>query len=119
MAAPTCVLVVGATGRMGSKIAREIAALGRAKLRVGHRARSNTERMAELRATGAELMTADVSDEASLARACEGVDVVVSALQGPRETIVDGQARLLRGAEKAGVTRMIPSDFSVDFFKTI
>jgi hypothetical protein len=31
---------------------------------------------------------------------------------------VDGQTRLLRAAENAGVARMIPSDYSIDFFKT-
>ena len=32
--------------------------------------------------------------------------------------IVDGQTRLLRTAEMAGVARMIPSDYALDFFKT-
>ena len=32
--------------------------------------------------------------------------------------MVDGQTRLLRTAEKAGVARMIPSDYALDFFKT-
>ena len=116
--AQTRVLVVGASGRMGSKIVRELVALGTATVRVTYRASSNPEQVAKLRAAGAELVTADLSDEASLASACAGVDVVVSSLQGARETIVDGQTRLLRAAEKGGVKRMIPSDYSLDFFKT-
>jgi uncharacterized protein YbjT (DUF2867 family) len=87
-------------------------------VRVTRRDGSNPERVARLRAEGAELVTADLSDEASLARACEGIDVVVSSVQGLREAIVDGQTRLLRAAEKARVARMIPSDYSVDFYKT-
>jgi hypothetical protein len=112
------VLVVGASGKMGSKIVREIVALGTATVRVTHREGSNPEQVAKLRAAGAELIKADLSDEASLARACAGIEVIVSSVLGPRDTIVDGQTRLLRAAEKAGVTRMIPSDYSLDFFKT-
>jgi uncharacterized protein YbjT (DUF2867 family) len=112
------VLVVGASGRMGSKIVRELVALGAATVRVTHRDGSKPEQVAKLRAEGAELMKADLSDEASLASACDGVDVVVSSVLGLRATIVDGQTRLLRAAEKAGVKRMIPSDYSLDLFKT-
>ncbi len=110
-------LVVGASGRMGTKIVHELRALG-AAVRVTHRAGSNPEQVAALRASGAELVTADLADEASLLRACEGIDVVVSSVQGLRDVIVDGQTRLLRAAEKARVPRIIPSDYSLDFFKT-
>jgi len=113
----TRVLVVGASGKMGGKIVRELLALG-ASVRVTHRSGSNAEQVAKLRASGAELALADLADEGSLARACEGVGVVVSAVQGLRDTIVEGQTRLLRAAEKAGVARMIPSDYSLDFYKT-
>jgi uncharacterized protein YbjT (DUF2867 family) len=112
------VLVVGASGKMGSKIVRELVALGTATVRVTHREGSNPEQVARLRAAGAELIKADLSDEAALARACAGIEVIVSSVLGPRDTIVDGQTRLLRAAEKAGVARMIPSDYSLDFFKT-
>ncbi|NVB79966.1 MAG: NmrA family NAD(P)-binding protein [Kofleriaceae bacterium] len=111
------VLVVGASGNMGFKIARELIALG-AGVRVTHRAASPAERVSALAAEGAAVVEADLGDAASLCRACEGVDVVVSAAQGLRDVIVDGQTRLLRAAEQAGVTRMIPSDYAVDFFKT-
>jgi uncharacterized protein YbjT (DUF2867 family) len=112
------ILVVGASGKMGAKIVRELAALGRATVRVTYRKSSNAEQLAKLRAEGAELVQGDLEDEASLTRACEGIDVVVCAVQGLRATIVDGQTRLLRAAEKAGVARMIPSDYAIDFFKT-
>ncbi len=113
----TRVLVVGASGKLGSKIVRELGALG-AKVRVTHRDTSNAEQVAKLRETGAELAKADLSDAASLELACKDIDVVVSSVQGLRDTIVDGQTRLLRAAEKAGVARMLPSDYSLDFFKT-
>ena len=106
----TRALVVGASGRMGAKIARELLARG-ASVRV-------TQRERPVAIQGAESVTADLADAASLARACEGVDVIVSAVQGLRDVIVDGQTRLLRAAEGAGVARMIPSDYSLDFFAT-
>ena len=40
--------------------------------------------------------TGDLSDRASLAKACKGIDVVVSAVQGGAEVIIEGQ-RNLRG----------------------
>src|SRR5689334_12216522 len=107
----TRVLVVGATGNLGTKIVRELLALG-ADVRATFRASSKPEHMERQRALAAELVEADLGDASSLERACEGVDVIVSSLQGLRETIVDGQASLLRAAEKAGVARMLPSDYS-------
>ena len=100
------ILVVGASGNIGSKVVGELVALG-AGVRVTVRSGSKPERVEKLRASGAEIVSADLSDEASLERACAGIDV-----------IVDGQTRLLRAAEKAGVKRMMPSDYSLDFFKT-
>jgi len=114
----TRVLVVGATGQMGRKIVRELCALGRADVRVTHREGASSEALEALRSTGAELVVADLGDEPALARACRGVDVVVSAVQGLRDVIVDGQTRLLRAAENEGVARMIPSDYALDFFQT-
>ncbi|HTA89244.1 MAG TPA: NmrA family NAD(P)-binding protein [Polyangiaceae bacterium] len=113
------VLVVGASGRLGAKIVHELTALGAANVRVSYRSASNADQVAKLRAGGAELVSADLADEASLLRACEAVDVVVCSVQGLGDVILDGQTRLLRAAEKAGVARMIPSDYSVDFFKTV
>jgi len=53
-------------------------------------------------------------DQASLAKACEGIEVVVSTVQGGAEVIIEGQRNLLAAAEAARVKRMIPSVFSVD-----
>jgi len=66
---------------------------------------------------GAELVAGDVTDPASLAEATRGVDVVVSALQGGREIVVDGQVALARAAVANGVRRILPSDFALDVFK--
>jgi hypothetical protein len=42
---------------------------------------------------------------------------VISALQGGRQIIVDGQVALARAAVANGVRRMLPSDFVLDHFK--
>ncbi len=115
--ANTRVLVVGASGRLGAKVVRELVALG-ATVRVTHRASSKPESVAALAGIGAELCVADLGDEASLDRACAGVQVIVSTVQGLRDVIVDGHTRLLRAAERAAVARMLPSDYALDFFKT-
>ncbi len=113
----TRVLVVGGTGNLGAKIVRELLARRPALVRVLVREDTKAD-LAALRAAGVELVPGDLRQELSLARACEGIDVVVSAVQGLAEILVDGQTRLLRAAEDARVARMIPSDFAVDFFKT-
>ena len=107
------ILVVGATGKMGGKVVDRL--VGNAEVRVTTR---KPETVAGLRERGVEVVTADLADEASLDHACAGVQVVVSTVQGLRDVIVDGQGRLLRAAERAGVARMIPSDYALDFFKT-
>lgn len=112
------VLVVGASGNLGAKIVGALAEIGGASLRVTHRASSKPEKLEKLRALGAELVVADLGDPSSLDEACKGVDVVVSAVQGLRDVIVEGQTHLLRAAEKQGVGRMLPSDYALDFFKT-
>ena len=104
------ILVVGASGRIGSKIVAELVAAGPT-----FGAAYRTERPAP---TGVDAVQADLADAESLQRACEGVSVIVSVVQGMRDVIVAGQTRLLRAAERAGVQRMLPSDYAIDFFKT-
>ncbi|MGV8910407.1 MAG: NmrA family NAD(P)-binding protein [Propionicimonas sp.] len=46
----------------------------------------------------------------------KGIDVVISAVQGGQDIIVDGQIALARAAEASGVRRCIPSDFALDIW---
>lgn len=103
------VLVVGASGNLGGKIVRELLARGAAVRATFHKRQPPP---------GVEAVQADLADPIALTNACAGVHTVVSAVQGLGETILDGQTSLLHAAEAAGVARMIPSDYSVDFFKT-
>ena len=67
-------------------------------------------------ARGAEIVTGDVTDPASLDAATVGVDVVVSALQGGPDIIVDGQIAVAEAAVRGGARRFLPSDFAIDLF---
>ncbi len=49
--------------------------------------------------------------------ATDGVDVVVSAVQGGYDVIVDGQVALAEAAAGNGVRRILPSDYALDLFK--
>lgn len=116
------VLLAGSTGMLGGRIAHHLLEDDDVALRLLVRPavladtgkRSGLDPLLE---HGAELVEGDVADPASLGRATEGVDVVVSALQGGHEVIVDGQIALALAAASNGVRRMLPSDFAIDLFK--
>ena len=112
----TTIVVAGATGNLGGRIAsalRERGATARALVRVG----AGGDKRDDLARRGAEIADVDMADVSALARACAGASCVVSALQGLRDVIVDAQSTLLDAALAAGVPRFIPSDYSVDFTK--
>ncbi|WP_198384951.1 NmrA family NAD(P)-binding protein [Roseomonas sp. KE2513] len=112
-----CVLVAGATGDLGGRIAR---ALHRRGAHVVAPIRRATEagRALALQQAGIEAIRLDLGDETAITGACRGAACVVSVLNGLEETILGTQAVLLRAALAAGVPRFIPSDFSLDFTKT-
>ena len=111
---PGTVLLAGATGDLGGRILRKLVALG-ATVRVLTRPETSKERIAQLRAQGAEVILAGYDDPDGLRRACTNVDCVVSAINGLGSAIFDAQSRLLEAAAAVGVPRFIPSDFSVDY----
>ncbi|MBV9076383.1 MAG: NmrA family NAD(P)-binding protein [Methylobacteriaceae bacterium] len=118
----TTVLVVGATGQLGGRIAHHCLGRSEAKVRllVRQGAQEDAGKGPPLRALvarGATLAFGDLRDEASLMDATAGADVVVSAVQGGPDVIVDGQVALARAAQANGVRRIFPSDFAVDLFK--
>jgi hypothetical protein len=108
------IILVGATGELGGLIASELSALG-GNVRALVRKDSATGKADRLRSLGLEVMPVDFNDHRALIRACEGGDVVLSAVAGLRDVIVDLQSKLLEAAVQAGVRRFIPSDFAIDF----
>lgn len=121
MSNPT-VLIAGISGELGTKIANAILDKGGMNVRGLVHSRSSDD----LKARGVEFVQGDLYDPDSLKQACEGVEIVVSAIKGSpskatgiyREDIVlSGQANLLEAAMLSGVQRFVASDYSVDHFK--
>ena len=117
------VLLAGATGMLGRHIARRLLDRPEARLRLLVRDSRvvadgrHAVTLGPLLARGAELVGGDLADWTSLDRATEGVDVIVSAVQGGADVIVEGQEALAEAGRRNGVRRILPSDFGLDLFK--
>ena len=105
------ILVVGGTGLLGGKIAQRLLAKGQ-KVRALVRPQSDGR---ELEAAGAELVTGDMKDPASLDSACRGVSVVVtsanSVQRGGADTVesvdLTGNINLIDAAARASVEQFV------------
>ncbi|WP_375450799.1 NmrA family NAD(P)-binding protein [uncultured Devosia sp.] len=111
------IALAGATGNLGGRIA---AALRRNDAQVWALVRPDTgeDKLERLSASGCTIVKVDLADPRQLQAALRGADVVISALQGLREVIVDTQTDLLEAAVAAGVRRFVPSDYAADFTRT-
>ena len=109
-------LLAGATGMLGSQIARHLLDQPEARLRLLVRP-GRREAVRPMLDWGAEIVEGDLSDTASLDRATQGVDVIISAVQGGPDVIIDGQVALAEAGRRNGVRRILPSDFALDLFK--
>lgn len=115
------VLLAGATGMLGNRIAAHLLDQPDVVLRLLLRQTTRTDAdkaqaVDALVTRGAVVAVGDVTDPASLDAATAGVDVVVSALQGGPNVIVDGQVALAQAATRNGVRRFLPSDYAIDLF---
>ncbi|MBT2531702.1 NAD(P)H-binding protein [Arthrobacter sp. ISL-48] len=114
------ILVVGATGDLGSRCARRLRSEGQ-PVRCLVR---GSEGEVVLRGVGAEVVRGDLTVPASLRAACEGVDTVIATataiarrLDGSssstiREVDEEGMSSLVDAAEAAGVRRFVYLSFS-------
>lgn len=107
------IVVAGATGDLGGRIVRELAALG-APVAALVRRGTAPGRTADL---PAEIRAADFASIDAVAATLGDATCVVSALSGLEPVILEAQGRLLDAAVAAGVPRFIPSDFAIDFRK--
>lgn len=76
------ILIVGATGQLGGKVLTSLRANGQ---RVRALVRSQSDG-SDLRRAGAEIVEGDLRDQASLARACKGVEKVLSTANSARRS---------------------------------
>jgi len=106
VSAPRRVLVVGATGFLGAKITANL--LHEPGIAVRAMSRKGAPSDAP---TGAEWVRGDLMDPASLDRALEGVDVVVSSANGYMKESIEidfaGNRNLIEAAARAGVKRFV------------
>ncbi|MDR6990277.1 NmrA family NAD(P)-binding protein [Luteimonas sp. 3794] len=111
------VVLAGATGDLGRRIAHALAARG-AQVVALVRPGSNPQHLAGLRAEGIQIHAVSFDDAEDLRAAMTDAVCVVSALNGLEAVIIGLQGRLLDAAVAAGVPRFIPSDFSLDYTRT-
>jgi len=108
------IVLVGATGDLGLRIARALSARGAEVLALVREG----AKTAAIASSGAAIQTIDFNDAMALRDTLHGTSCVVSALNGLEDTIIGLQGRVLDAAVAAGVQRFIPSDYSLDFTKT-
>jgi uncharacterized protein YbjT (DUF2867 family) len=105
------ILVVGATGRLGGRIAHRLLADGR-PVRVLVRPQSDYRSLVQ---AGAEPVIGDLKDPSSLRSACDGIEAIVTtanaAGRGGDDTFQtvddEGNGNLINAAVKAGVDRFV------------
>jgi uncharacterized protein YbjT (DUF2867 family) len=109
------VLVVGATGLVGSSVCERLARRGE-KVRALVRGTSSKEKIAALQSCGVELRVGDLKDPDSIAAACRGVNAVISTASstlsrqaGDSIESVDaaGQLNLVNAAKNCDVERFL------------
>jgi uncharacterized protein YbjT (DUF2867 family) len=114
------ILVVGATGLLGGEICRRLRERGQS-VRALTRHTSDTAKVQRLRGLGAEIVSGDLKDRASLDQACRGVSTVISTAtttlsRQPDDSIggvdQDGQIQLVDAARAAGVGQFVYVSFS-------
>jgi len=110
----TVIVLAGATGNLGGRIAGAILKRG-ASVKAIVRHDSDAGKVGVLQKLGATIARVDFNNPSELKRACSGASCVVSALSGLRNVIVGAQTLLLDAAVEAKVPRFIPSDYSIDF----
>lgn len=113
------ILVVGATGDLGFSICQQLRRAGR-PVRAVVRPASAPQQVQALRNSGAELVLADLKDRASLTRACQGVQTVITtATTTLRDQAADsieavdhrGGLNLVTAAHGAGVEHVVYVSF--------
>jgi uncharacterized protein YbjT (DUF2867 family) len=122
------ILIVGASGRLGSAVAQRLLAQGK-QVRLMTRTPSN---LVDLKRQGAEVVSGDLRNPASLRNACQGVEQVLAAAHAlvgkgdnnPHTVDDEGNRHLIDAARAAGVKHFIfvsvqgaSADAPLEFFR--
>ncbi len=99
------VLVAGSTGMLGSEICRLLLKQGQ-QVRALVRASADAEAVKSLSAAGAEIVRGDIRDAASLGRACQGANAVISTVSSMPTRYVAGENDIAR-VDDAGSKSLI------------
>jgi uncharacterized protein YbjT (DUF2867 family) len=109
------ILVVGATGILGSEICRQLIEKG--KLVKGLvRKSSDPSKIAYLQRLGVQTVEGDLKDQWSIDRACEGVDAIISTASStlsrqPGDSIrtvdLEGQLKVVKAAQQKAIKHFI------------
>jgi NADH dehydrogenase len=116
------ILVVGATGLLGTEMCRQLADKGK-PVKAMVRSTSDQAKVNKLKSLGVELVQGDLRDRASLQAACQGVTAAISTASSmpfsyqPEanniQTVdLEGLMNLIRAAQAAGVSRFIYTSLS-------
>lgn len=115
-AGPQLIILAGATGQLGGRIAIHLRNKG-INVRALVRKNVSREQRDLLEKDGIEICIVDFSNHTQLAEACKGASCILSALSGLEDVIIHTQTALLNAAIDAGIRRFIPSDFCIDYTK--
>ena len=108
------IVVAGATGNLGGKIANALLALD-VEVRAIVRLETDLKKIKDLEQKGVKVFQVDTSNQSEISKHCLGAHCMVSALAGLKETVIDAQKTFVDAAVEANVQRFIPSDYSSDF----
>jgi uncharacterized protein YbjT (DUF2867 family) len=109
------ILVVGATGLLGTRICERLKAEGQ-PVRALIRRTSNPDKVNALRSLGCELATGDLKDPPQIQAACQGISALISTVSStlsrqPGDSIesvdLQGQLALANAARSADVRRFV------------
>lgn len=109
------IVVIGATGLLGSEIA-EAVLIQEHEAVIVTRARTakNEAQLDHFSASGAEIALTSVTDLRGMTEVLKGADAVVCAVAGEVETIRSIEYPLLEAAKAAEVKRFVPNEFGLD-----
>ena len=116
------ILVVGATGLLGTRVCERLRAEGRSVRAIVRRA-SNPDKVNALRSLDCELATGDLKDPPQIRAACQGISALISTASStlsrqPGDSIesvdLQGQLALANAARRAGVRRFVYVSFRDD-----